>query len=89
MDLSVLLYMPFPIEAVSPKWTNVGVGLVIPFAVGAFEQVRARFTLLGFQPRWVNFSIGFATPSKFSMVLQLVRAITFDAFGPLDSTREG
>jgi len=89
MDLSILLYVPFPIEAVSPKWTNVGVGLVIPFAVGAFERVRAVFALLGFQPRWVNFSIGFATPSKFSMVLRLVGAITFDTFGPLDSTREG
>jgi len=81
--------VPFPIEVVSPKWTNVGVGLVIPFAVRAFERVRARFALLGFQLRWVNFSIGFATSSKFSMVLRLVRAIIFDAFGPLDLAQEG
>jgi len=37
MDLSILLYVPFPIEVVSPKWTSVGVSLVILFAVGAFE----------------------------------------------------
>jgi len=39
--------VPLPVKAMSPKWTCVGIGLVISFAVGAFERVRAWFALLG------------------------------------------
>jgi len=48
MDLSVLFDMPFPIEAMSPKWTHIRIGLVVPSAIGTLERVRAELTLLGF-----------------------------------------
>jgi len=46
----------------------------------------AGFAFLGFQSRGVHFGIGFAAPSEFVMMLRLMQAITFDAFGTLDST---
>ena len=46
-DLSVLLDVPLSVESMSPEWTNVGIGLVIPFAVRAFKDVGAWFALLG------------------------------------------
>jgi len=87
-DLGVLFDVPFPVEAMPPKWTVIGVGLVISFAVGALEGVRAWFALLGFKSGRINFSISFATPTEFSMMFRFVRPVTFDAFGSLDSTRE-
>jgi len=48
MDLSVLFDMLFPIEAMSPKWTQIGIGLVVPSAIGTLERVRAGLALLGF-----------------------------------------
>ena len=46
-DLSVLLNVPLPVESMSPKWTCVGIGLVVPFTVGTFEGMGAWFALLG------------------------------------------
>jgi len=40
-DLGVLFDVPFPVEVMPPKWTVVGIGLVVSFAVGALEGVRA------------------------------------------------
>jgi len=89
MDLSILFHMPFSIEAMPPKWADVGVGLVVSYAVGTFERMRAWLALLGFQSRWVNFSISLAAPTEFSVVFGLVGAIAFDALGSLYSAREG
>ena len=36
----------------------------------------------------VSFGISFTTPAEFPVVLRFVRTITFNAFGPLDSTQE-
>ena len=47
MDLGVLLNMLLSVESMSPERTNVGIGLVIPFAVRAFKDVGAWFALLG------------------------------------------
>jgi len=80
--------MPLSIEAMSPKWTVVGVSLVISFAVGTLERMRAWFALLGFQSRRVNFSVSFAAPTELSMVFRLVWAITFNALCPLYPARE-
>jgi len=88
MDLGVLFDVPFPVEAMPPKWTVVGVGLVISFAVGALEGVRAWFALFGFKSGGINFSIRFTTPTEFSMMFRFVRPVAFDAFGSLESTRE-
>ena len=48
MDLGVLFDVPLPVEVMSPEGTNVQVSLMISFAIGALEIVRARFALLGF-----------------------------------------
>jgi len=47
--------------------------------------MRAGFTFLGFQSRRVCLGIGFAAPSEFMVMLRLMQAVTFDAFGALDS----
>ena len=47
MDLGVLLNVPLPVESMSPKWTCVGIGLVVPLTVGTFEGMGAWFALLG------------------------------------------
>jgi len=77
--------MPFSIEVMPLKQTDVGVGLVVSFVVGTFEQMGVWLALLGFQSKWVNFSISLAVPTKFSVVFKLVRAIAFDTLGSLYS----
>jgi len=83
MDLSVFFDMPFPIEAMSPKWTCVRVSLMISFAVRTFERIRTWFALLGFQSRRVKFSITLTTSTKLSMVFRLMWSVAFDALCPL------
>jgi len=46
-DLGVLLNVPLHVESMSPKWTCVGIGLVVLFTVGTFEGMRVWFALLG------------------------------------------
>jgi len=89
MDLSILFNVPLTIESVSPKWTMDRVSLVISFAIGALEQMRARFTLLGFKSRRISFVISLTTPTELSMMFQLVRAVTFNAFCSLNPARQG
>ena len=48
MDLSILFDMLFPVKAMSLEGAGVRVSLMVPFAIGAFESVRAWFALLGF-----------------------------------------
>ena len=85
MDLSILPLVPFPIELMSPKWTLIGVSLVIPVTVQALECVRAWFAFLDFQPWWVELGVCFAAPTEFSMMFGFVRLIAFNTFGILDS----
>ena len=47
-NLFILLDMPFSIEVMFPKGTRVGIGLVIPFAIGTLERMRTGFALLSF-----------------------------------------
>ena len=68
MDLSILFYMPLMIETMSPKWTMDRIRLVVSFTIGAFEQMRARFALFGFESWRDDFVVGFATPPEFSVV---------------------
>jgi len=75
----------FSIELVPPKWTLIGIGLMVALTVRAFEQMRAWFAFLGFQSRRVNFVIHLATPTEFSMVFGFIGAITFDVLGTSDS----
>ena len=84
MDLSILFNMPLTIESVSPKWTMDRVSLVISFAIGALERMRARFALLDFKSRRISFIVSLTTPTELSMMFQLVRAVIFNAFCSLN-----
>jgi len=66
-------------ESVPPEWAGVRVGLMVSFAVGAFEGVRTRLSFLGCDSRWVNFFVGFTTPSELSVVFRFVRTIALYA----------
>ena len=44
----ILFDVPFPIEVMFPKGTRVGIGLVIPFAIGTLERMQTGFALLSF-----------------------------------------
>jgi len=87
-DLSILPLLPFPIKPVSPEWTLVGVRLMIPLAIRAFEWVRAWFPFFCFQSWKVDLIIHLTTPSKFPMVFRFVRTVAFDTFWSLDSAWE-
>ena len=61
---------------------------MIAMAVQAFECVGARFTFLCFQSQGVDLVVCSVAPFEISVVLQLVRAVTLDAFGALYSAQE-
>ena len=88
VDLSVLFDVPFSVEAMPPKWAVIGVSLMVSFAVGALEGVRARFALFSFKSRRIDFSVSFTTPTKFPVMFRFVWPVAFDAFSSLDSARE-
>ena len=67
-DLSILFDVPLTIELVSPKGTLDGVSLMISFAIGALEHVRAVFALLGFESGWVYFIVSFTAPTELSVM---------------------
>jgi len=81
--------MPLMIELMSPKWTMDRVSLVISFAIGALERMRARFALLGFKSRRISFVVSLTTLTELSMMFQLVRAVTFNAFCSLNPAQQG
>jgi len=68
-ELGIFFGMLLLIKAVFPEETIIGVGEVRTLAVKAFEQMRAEFTLLGFELRWINFVVSFATLCKITVVL--------------------
>ena len=71
-DLSIFFTMLFLVEIVLPERTIGGIGLMITFAIGVLEKVKARFTLLCFESRRVSFFISLIALCKFSMVNGLV-----------------
>jgi len=81
--------VPLMIESMSPKWTIDRVSLVISFAIGILEQIRARFTLLSFKSRRISFVFSLTTPTELSMMFRLVRAVTFNVFCSLNPARQG
>ena len=77
-DLSILFDVPLTIKSVSPKWTLDRISLMVSFAIGALERVRAGFALLSFKSGWVYFIVSFTAPTELSVMFQLVRAIAFN-----------
>ena len=84
MNLVIFLNVPFVIEPMFPKWTQVGVYLVISMTVGALEGMQTWFVFFCLKMRGISFLIHFAIPPKLTMVFSLVRAITLDVLGALD-----
>ena len=84
-DLNILLLLLFSVEVVSPEGTLVGICLIVFSTIGTLEGVRAGFTLFCFKVWWICCLISLAAPPKFAVVLGLVRAVTFDTFGILNS----
>jgi len=85
MDLDILLLLPLSIEAVPPEGTLIGVSLMVPLTIGAFEGMRAWLALLCFKMRWICLLVHLAALPEFAVVLRFIRAIIFDAFGTLNS----
>jgi len=79
--------MPFPVKTMLPERTDIRVSLMIPFAVGTLEGMRARLALFGFKSRRIGFCIRFTAPTEFSMMFRFVQPIAFDTFGSLDAAR--
>jgi len=61
---------------------------MIASTVRAFKGMRAWFAFFCFKVRRICLRVSFVTLAKLMMVFRLVRLITLDTFGPLDSTRE-
>jgi len=84
MDLVIFLDVPFVMEPMFPKQTQVGVCLVISTTVGALEGMQTWFAFFCLEVRGISFLIHFTTPPKLMMVFSLVRTITLDTLGALD-----
>ena len=87
-DLNIFLLLPLSIETVFPEWTLNRISLVIASTVRTLEWVGSWFSLLGFKLWRIYFLIYFTTPPEFTVVLQFVEAIIFDALWPLDPARK-
>ena len=77
--------MSFLIEIMFLEWAVYRNGLMLAFAIRAFEEMEAGFTLLYFKFGRDDFVVGLATPCEFSVVDSLMWAITFDILCLLDS----
>ena len=84
-DLVIFLDVPFMMELIFLKWTQVGVHLVISMTVGALEGMWTWFTFFCLKMRGISFLICFAILPKLTIVFSLVRAIALDVLGALDT----
>jgi len=87
-EFLVLLHIILFIESIFPKGACIQIHLVVSFAVQAFEWIRARFTLLGFQSWRVCLEVYLATSGEVTVVFNFMESITFDVFWPLNFTHE-
>ena len=77
----MFLTMPNFVETVLPIRTSVAVCLVVPLAVNALEEIRARLTFL-YSKLWrIYVVVLFAASYLLFMMLGFVRSIVFDASG--------
>ena len=61
---------------------------MLSLTISTFESVQTQFAFFGFEMWRVDFVVGFVAPTKFMMVLWLVRSITLYAFWALNLARE-
>jgi len=76
--------MPFAMEPMFPKQTQVGVHLVISTTVGALKGIQTWFIFFCLKMREVSFIICFVTPPELIIVFSLMRAIALDILRALD-----
>ena len=62
---------------------------MVALAVDAFERVRARFVLFGFETERVDLEIGLAVPSKVAVIFSFVRTIAFQTSSTLKLACKG
>jgi len=78
--------MPISIEMVTPIRTTIAIHLMIPFAIYAFEDVRAWLTFFG--GRLICFFVLHATLCFLSVVFGSMSSIAFSAPGDMRVTTE-
>jgi len=78
--------VPISIETVVPIQTTIAVCLMIPFAIHAFEDVRAGLTFLGGHS--ICFLVVHAIPHFLSVMFGDVSSIAFSTSGDMRMTAE-
>ena len=78
--------MPISIETVTPIRTTIAICLMIPFAIHAFEDVRAWLTFFG--GRSICFFVLHVIPCFLSVVCGSMSFIAFSALGDMRATTE-
>ena len=78
--------MPISIETVMPIRTTIAIRLMIPFAIYAFEDVRAWLAFFGGCS--ICFFVLHATPCFLSVVFGSMSSIAFSAPGDVRATTE-
>jgi len=68
-----------------PEWAICRIGLMLAFAIGAFEGMGIGFALLCFKSGRGDFVVGLTVLCKFSVVDGLMWAVIFDALCLLNS----
>ena len=56
--------------------------------IGIFEGMQTWFTFFGFKIQRINFVVCFAAPTKFAVILWLMRSVALYTFWALNSARE-
>jgi len=88
MDLWILLLMLLSVKLVLSEWTSYRIHLMLSSTIGTFKGVWTQFAFFGLKAQRINFVICFAAPTKFIVILWLVRSIALYAFRALNSARE-
>jgi len=61
LEFLVFFCVPLFVKTMAPEQTGVGVCLVVALVVNAFERMKTRFVLFGFEIRRVDLEISLAT----------------------------
>jgi len=78
--------MPISIEMVMPIRTTIAIYLMVPFAIHAFEDVRAWLAFFG--GRSICFFVLHATPHFLSVVFSSMSSIAFSTPGDMRAATE-
>ena len=88
IDLWILFLMPLSIKPVLLEHTSYWIHWMLSLTIGIFEGVWIWFAFFGFKGWRINFVVCFAAPTKFAVILWLVRSTALYTFWALNSARE-